>query len=1104
MRRSIWGLGFVLTLLARSVGADDVTPADAEFFESKVRPLLVARCHECHSADKVKSGLRLDSRDAILVGGESGPAAVPGKPNDSLLVDVISYRNSVQMPPKAKLPDTEIATLTEWIKRGLPWPNSKPVTSPSSTSNGPRSFTDEEKSFWAFRPVKPLPPPAVQRADWPRSPIDRFILAELEANGLQPAPEMDRSKLLRRITIDLTGLLPTPDEVDQFLGDDSPDALERIVDRLLASPRYGERWARHWLDVARYADSNGLDENLAYANAYRYRDYVVKSFREDKPYDRFVIEQIAGDLLEPGSSEDSRFDALVATGFLCLGAKMLAEDDPVKMQMDIIDEQVDTIGRAFLGLTMGCARCHDHKFDPVTMDDYYGLAGIFKSTHTMDTFTVVARWRERPLATPEQIQTRDQLQQQATAQKQIVDKRRSDAANTILKDAKNRLKDYLLAATYDTLRSEQLKTAKPRGDTPGANVFPGALLIEAEDYARGNVLKDRESYGREIGVLVNQGETPNFAEYDINIANAGAYQFELRYAAAGSRPVKVFINGKLIKSDAASQVTGAWTPDAQKWFVESFVALSTGTNVVRLEQPQFFPHIDKLLLTPLDSSAQSEFSKIKSYGLTSQSTNREKLVLSILLQWTKAIDAAKDDSKSIWAPWHQFLAGKLQPAEDAISKRLYGDALPSTLDDLAARYEQLFADAQQAWADLKATETGKEIKTLPDPALEAARLFLNDPKGPFALPSDIESSFPPETVAQLKLDREELARRESLVPKFAETMAVSDSKPENLKIHLRGNHLTLGREVPRQLPAILLNHHSRDLTDGSGRLQLARWLASPEHPLTSRVIVNRVWQWHFGQGLVRSPDNFGRLGERPSHPNLLDWLASDFSANRQTSQAWSLKSLHRRLIPTATYRQSTQSNPAATLHDPENRLLWRFHRQRMNVETLRDSLLQISSSLDETPGGTLLPTANRAYVTSTANVNPAIYNSTRRAVYLPVVRSALYDVFTAFDFADPSTSAGLRDQTTIAPQALFMMNSQFVLDQSRSLATQLLEQHDLDPSAKVGRLYNIAYSRSPSAAETVRALNYINQLEAASATNQQAWTSLTRTILSANEFIYIE
>ena len=1020
---------------------------------------------------------------------------------------------------------------------------------------------------------------------WVRSPIDRFILAELEAKSLSPARDADRRTLLRRVSFDLVGLPPTPDEVAEFMADPAPDALERVVDRLLASPRYGERWARHWLDVARYADSNGLDENLAYANAYRYRDYIVKAFREDKPYDRFLVEQIAGDLLDEEKHEDpltltlspegggegtrgraiadsslslnpqpstlNPFDSLTATGFLTLGAKMLAEDDPVKMQMDIIDEQVDTLSRAVMGLTMGCARCHDHKFDPLTAEDYYGLAGVFKSTQTMDNFSVVARWHERPLATVEQIKSRDEAVQRVASHKQTIEKVKSDATEVVLSEARQHAGMYLLAATREKQQSDRLKHAKPRGGDPNVTAITGAVLIEAEDFARGNVIKDRETYGKGIGVLLNRGETPNFTEYDLDLTRDATYQFELRYAAAGSRPVKVFVDGQLVKADAAKAVTGSWTLESQTWFVECLLELKAGRHMLRLEQATFFPHIDKLLLVPVeqqDSAAREtkaeepltlalspedggEGTKAK----TEATAERPKLLPSLIAQWAKVLAATQDDPKSILTAWHQLVRTKLLVIDEASPHngvaRLLGEAQPASLSELAERYERLFADAANAWSELKATESGQSATVLSDPVLEAARMFIADPKGPFAVPDDIENTFTPDVVAQLKAGREEITRLEQVVPKFSEVMAVADMKPENLKIHLRGSHLTLGREVPRQLPRILTGNISQPLAEGSGRLQLAQWLASPSHPLTARVMVNRVWQWHFGHGLVRSVDNFGRLGERPSHPALLDWLAAEFSGGHVIPAAessgtsssfthhsplatrhFSLKSLHRQLTASATYRMSTTHAANAALADPENRLLWRFHRQRLEVEPMRDALLFVSGQLDETTGGTLLPTANRAYVTSTANVNPAVYNSNRRSIYLPVVRSALFQVFTAFDFADPSTLNGQRDQTTVAPQALFMMNSEFVLNQSRSLAERLLVRNSLSTPERIGELYELAYSRPATEAEVTRGTAYLERLRAtlsqsgvtSSEVEAKAWTSFCRAVLAANEFVYVE
>ena len=1120
-----------LVCLLPPVAADEPRPAErddpqlAAFFEKQVRPVLVARCLECHGAEKQKAGLRLDSRDAAVTGGDSGPALVPGKPDDSLLVRALSYTGEIKMPPRSKLPAAEIAVLTEWIRRGAAWPNAVPVSPSSPTADGPL-FTPEQQAFWAFAPVSDPSTPVVNDAAWVQNPIDQFILNALEAQGLHPAPAADRRVLIRRVTFDLTGLPPTPAEVEAFLADGRADAFARVVDRLLASPRYGERWARHWLDVARYGDTNGLDENLAFVNAYRYRDYVVAAFNRDKPYDQFVREQIAGDLLPESGGDEGRFERLIATGFLALGPKMLAEDDPVKMQMDIIDEQVDTVGRAFMGLTLGCARCHDHKFDPVPTEDYYSLAGIFKSTKTMENHSVVAVWQERPIATEAELAAHRAQQQQINERKKATSDLVERTQAGLLTAASRNAGRYLLAAEERRVRDRLLAHARPMGDDPQAKERPGLILVEAEAFVRGNVLRESNGYGAGIGVILNKGELPNFAEYDLDIPAAGLYQVELRYAAAGARPVKLSLNGELVKPDAASKATGTWFPDTQTWFVEGFYKVRAGKNTIRLECAGPFPHIDKLLLAPArlpdgqppvrtptapDASANPDPSA--STVPATEPAVAEALLPPFIQQWADYLDRTQSDPKSPLAAWHKLAAGTPPAAPESAppspSNPLEQNNPPATLEQLAVRYQQRFDQAQQAWQALTATDAGKSATALPDPEQESLRQLLIDPKGPFAVPRELETWFSPETAAVLKQQRDEVQALEQALPVIPQAMAVADATAEDLRVHLRGNHLTLGKQVPRQFLRIIAGEQQTPLDDAhSGRRALAEWLTTPDHPLTSRVMVNRLWQGHFGEGLVRSPDNFGRLGERPTHPLLLDWLARRF-----VDSGWSIKAMHRLILLSATYQQSVAYNAQAALVDPENRLCWRMNRRRLEIEALRDALLFAGGNLEEKPGGSLLPHKPRQYVTSTANVAPAVYASPRRSIYLPVVRSALYEVFQAFDFADPTVLNGKRDSTTVAPQALFMMNSGLMLAQTRALADRLLADAELDDAQRVRHTYELAYSRPPTSDETTRALAYVERYAQALAARgetdageqrRRAWQSLCRAVLSANEFVFLE
>jgi hypothetical protein len=812
MRRSLAYLAAFLVLgIAVPLKAAPQDAAGVKFFEERVRPVLIENCRQCHGPEKHRGGLRLDSREAILRGGDTGPAVRPGHPEESLLIQAVRHGERIQMPPKKKLPQQVVADLTTWVRMGAPWPTSAAT---DITSSPPTKGSN----FWAFRvPVQP-PVPAVRNSSWPLSPIDHFILAAIEAKGLHPAPPADKRTLLRRVTFDLTGMPPTPEEMEQFLHDGRPDAFDRVVERLLASPAYGEKWGRHWLDVARYADSNGMDENLSQANAWRYRDWVIRAFNDDMPYSQFIRQQLAGDLL-PGASETEAHDHLVATAFLSLGPKMLAEDDPVKMEMDIIDEQVDTFGRTFLGMTLGCARCHDHKFDPITMADYYGLAGIFKSTRTMEHFRVVARWFERPLLTA---------------------------------DLQRRLKEH---------------------------------------------------------------------------------------------------------DDRAARLRGQ-------------------------------------------------------------------------------IDRVSHDAK-----------------------------------------ERLKALAE--------TQKGT------------------------AKPANPEAAFPPETRAALTKLRADLAALERSSPDVPRAMAVTEGTATDLRIHLRGNHLTLGREVRRQFPEVMRGSAAPGIArKQSGRLELAEWLARPEHPLTARVLVNRVWHWHFGQGVVRSTDNFGNLGDRPDNQPLLDWLAIEF-----VRRGWSIKALHRLIVLSRTYQMRSTRDERAALADPENRLLAFYPRRRLEAEELRDTLLAVSGRLDRTMRGSLLQTPNFQYVASTFSVNSTNYASNRRSVYLPVVRSALYDPFQVFDFPDPSTANGQRVSTTVAAQALFLMNGDLVREQTRHMAAALLARTDWDDPARVAAAYQRAFVRPPTAAEISRALHLVRRLESQWQTEKvadsaerrvRAWQGLCRVLMSTNEFLYVE
>ncbi|MDA1229994.1 MAG: PSD1 and planctomycete cytochrome C domain-containing protein [Planctomycetota bacterium] len=774
------------------------------FFETEVRPLLTDHCLDCHGPKRQWAGLRLDSRDAMLKGGDTGPAVIPQQPDASLLIHAVRHESEdLQMPQDDKLSDRQIETLVQWVAMGVPYP-----VVPSTE----KRFRDP--GHWSFQPLVVVPVPEVQNTTWVRSEVDRFVLAGLEADELKAAPIADKRTLIRRMTFDLTGLPPTPDEIASFLTNERPDAYAQLVERLLASPAYGERWGRHWLDVARYADSNGLDENVAQGNAWRYRDYVVASINADKPFDRFITEQIAGDLLE-SESDDDHHQNLIATGFLSIGPKVLAEVNQPKMRMDIVDEQIDTVGRAFLGMTFGCARCHDHKFDPIDAADYYGLAGIFKSTRTMDTYIKVAKWHEYPLKTAE------------------------------------------------------------------------AAAIQAE--------------------------------YDARV-----------------------------------------------------------------------------------------------------------------------------------------------------------------------------------------TAKKQEIKTLVVQANELAKNSLTDPQTP---PESLETLYPEATRTEIARLRDELATLETTPPELPSAMGVIEDEVADVAIHVRGNPSQLGDIVQRHVPPVMHGPTIPAFSSAqSGRKELAQWLTDAQHPLTARVLVNRFWRWHFGEGLVRTTDNFGVLGERPSHPELLDWLAMRFMAD-----GWSLKSFHRLVLNSSTYQQSSVASAETTEQDPENRLLGRFRVRRLDAEEIRDAILQISGMLDRTMGGSLLKVRNRGYLFDHTSIDKSDYSSHRRSLYLPVIRNNVFDVFQLLDFPDPAVPTGDRSTTTVAPQALMMMNSDFVMQSADDVAKQICEVTE-DTTERLVKLYQLTVGRDPNKSEQIEDLAFLKQMDQALQGSElddqirslQSWGILCHVVIASSEFIYVQ
>jgi mono/diheme cytochrome c family protein len=765
-----------------------------EFFETKVRPVIFNRCLDCHGSEKTKGGLRLDSREAVLKGAESGPVVVPGQPGASSLIAAIRYDGDVQMPPKGKLKDEEIAALTEWVKRGALWPAVRSgiaagatLTSTSqpsvSTPTSNQTVSAVQRSFWSFQPLRSAIPPAIKNVTWPVSGLDRFILARLEETNLAPAPAADKTTLIRRAYFDLIGLPPSTTEVDAFLDHRSPDAFARVVDRLLASPHYGERWGRYWLDVARYGEDQAHSfQPRLYPNGYRYRDWVVRALNRDTSYDRFIREQIAGDLIEGEGPE--RAERLAALGFFACGPVYYGD----AQRHDQYADRIDTLTRGFLGLTVACARCHDHKYDPIPTTDFYALEGVFASTDYVEVPAVP---------------------------KEVVDAYKSAQA-----------------------------------------------AIQAKD---------------------------------------------------------------------------------------------------------------------------------------------------------KEINA--------------FLKGE--------------------------------ADR------LKLKVTGNQFKP-------------------------VESKLPDESKRKLADLRSELAGlKKKAPPQFPVIHTLGDSSRANdSPVLIRGNPSTPGSKVPRHFLTVLGGDRAA-FARGSGRLDLALAIASEDNPLTARVMVNRVWQHHFGRGLVETPSNFGALGERPSHPDLLDWLARRFIAS-----GWSLKALHREIMLSSTYRQSSRFDSTCYAIDPENVLLWRMNRRRLDVEAWRDAILAVAGRIDSKLGG--------------PSVSLDAAANERRTLYSAISRHDLAWMLRLFDFPDPNITSGGRVETTVPIQQLFVLNSEFMVANARAVAARLMEgSHDgalQDDDSRIRRAYLLLFGRPATERERTLGLLYLkgDNGKGSARPNLSRWDRYAQTLLATNEFLFID
>jgi len=946
------------------------SPQAVQFFEAKVRPVLVEHCLKCHGdVKKPKADLRLDSLGAMISGGDQGPALVPGNPAKSLLIKAISYEDSeLKMPPAKKLTREQIGDLTEWVKMGAPWPGAEKAAT-GGIRKADAQITEKDRSHWSFQPVQRPNIPAVKNKAWVANPIDAFILAGLEAKGLEPNPPADKRELIRRVYYDLTGLPPTPAQVEAFLADTSPKAYENLIDTLLASPHYGEKWARHWLDLVRFAETTSYERDNPKPNAWRYRDYVIRSFNQDKPYDRFLREQLAGDEIAPDDN-----DALIATGYYRLGIWDDEPSDPLQARYDGLDDLVATTGQVFLGLTVDCARCHNHKIDPIPQKDYYRLLAFFQN---INPYSGGGPGDLKPILSSS-------------------DRRAFEEKVRNLENQRNQIQAEL------TSLEKQFRHAFEEGRK---TFFGGGDLddLKYKFY--------RDSWTK----------LPDFGP--------------LKFEDEGKLPNNLFDLGPRTRNEAFGFVFDGYLVVPQPGLYNFFLDSDDGSRLT------------------VDDRKILEYDGIHELG-------KEKTVAVMLPQGRLPI--------------------KLEYFQNVAKLGL-----------------------MVAWSG-----SGFERRLLSTTSKESppdfARLIEREGEHVLGLAGMSQYKKLKKTLAALKNQKVETDM----------ALCVSEAGPvfPDTFVLIRGNPNVKGDKVEPGFPQVIsktLPEIPKAKTGGktSGRrIILADWLASKVNPLPARVMVNRVWQYHFGRGIVRSSNDFGFQGTRPTHPELLDWLASEFMA-----QDWRFKPLHRMILTSNAYRMSSKGNPKALAVDPANDSFWRFDMRRLSAEEIRDSILAVSGNLNlkmfgpgvypeippEVLAGQSVP--GRGWGKSTPE------EQARRSIYIHVKRSLLYPLLESFDVAEADRSTPVRFSTTQPTQALGMLNGDFLNKQAKLFAERLRREAGPEVSAQVRQALRLATSRVPSENEIRQGVDLIAALQSRDgASPNGALNAFCLLVLNLNEFVYLD
>ena len=1066
--------------------AEAFATEDLEFFEKRIRPLLAERCYECHSAGakKLKGGLHLDSRAAVIKGGETRAAVVPGQPDKSLLVSAVRYGNQdLQMPPKSRLSDAQTSDLAEWVRRGVPWPLENTTARVAVTGF---DVQQRKQAHWSWEPPRMTPTPAVKNAGWSSQPVDRFILAKLEEKQLAPASTAEPRALFRRLHFDLIGLPPKAEDIALFLqayARDPAATLAQTADRLLASPAYGERWARHWLDLVRYAETRGHEFEPIIPNAYQYRDYLIRALNADVPYNQFVVEHLAGDLvakprLNPATGGN---ESILGTGFWFLGEEVHSPVDIRQDECDRMDNRLDVMSKTFLGLTVACARCHDHKFDAISQRDYYALTGfLISSTYRQAPFAAMETHRE-VAAELAQLRADEQSKLlQATAQ--------------ALRPGLEHFAENLLNPTPTAAWTAALQQAKTNPDHPlhsfaaGVRATPKPSAPKGEGFAAASIVVDYARPG------------PKDWMQD-------GWAFGLRPAAPGeillgtnalaplasivARPAAV---RDLAWSQLATQGVerdggplGTWERSGQTLRTPD-VTLTAGSLWYLVRGPvRAYANVASHLIIqgPLHGALLREFKDDRNQW-----------------RWVEHPLAAYKGLR-VHAEFSPIGAAPL-----AIAQVVQTDAKPSLPEATSELLDTALAAAE---VNSPAALAAALQRTLLSVATEMQSGRVSPAAASLAdwLVQNLDLLCPPGSPARQQLAaaaQPALARHAALVariqPVTATAPVMMDGSGADEFLLVRGQPRNPAGAAPRRFLEALAGTESPKFSTGSGRMELAQQIVDPANPFTARVIVNRVWHHLFGRGLVPSVDNFGVLGQPPSHPELLDHLAVHFVRDLN----WSVKGLIRELVLTRAYQMASAPTTArAEQIDPENTLLHRMNLRRLEGEVIRDAVLAVSGRLDAKVGGPSVMVHLTPFMDGRGKPSSGpLDGGGRRSIYTSVRRNFLPPMMLAFDMPIPFTTMGRRNVSNVPAQALILMNDPFVVEQTRVWAKRLASTSD--PAERVRQMYLAAFSRPPADTELKDALAFLtaqSQSLGSTPAEERVWADLGHVLFNVKEFIYL-